>query len=517
MKRSSTGLFDLIKSLSDHECAQFRKFAKRQSREKTTKYLRLFEAILAQPEYDEAALKSLFKEEYTDTHFANEKNRLFDLILRSLHEARSVESTHSLVKQQIEHIRILRSRNLIALGNILLDKVLARAERYELLTEIQQLLSLKRIALLSKGETNIQAELAGIIRRSQEVRALQDDYYFFRDVHDQIYALVRSKFSGNHAQPAEVLAALVEPIIVEGESRAKTFETKKFYYSIRAQYAVLNGNLEEALNYYRLQVSVWEQYPHQIQESPGGRIIQLANFAGFCLESCEFNEMEQALVKLSQTKARNLAGEAEKFQNLYHLRLLRSINLADFPERDSLVPAIEEGLVKYQDKLNPARVLSFYHNLAISYFLAESFSECDTWLARIIAHTKAEARVDIVSFAHLLQPIVKFETGRHDELESQIFRSRRFLIRIEALAEFDKFLLNTLRTLPGTLAGERIKAKFRSMLAAAYSLAADTAGTHILGLEEIICWLESRVNKIPIVAVFRAKLQKRCNPDKIVG
>lgn len=106
------------------------------------------------------------------------------------------------------------------------------------------------------------------------------------------------------------------------------------------------------------------------------------------------------------------------------------------------------------------------------------------------------------------------DARRHDELESQIFRSRRYLERNERLTDFDKSLLNFLRRLPGTSAREKLQAKFRSMLKEAYSLSSKNANNHILGLEEIICWLESRINRSTIVAEFRAKLRKRCNPDK---
>jgi len=70
-------------------------------------YLKIFDAIDKQVEYDEGGVKHMFRKETFIRHFPSEKNHLYKLILKSLRAYHADNSVSSLLKQEIKNIEIL--------------------------------------------------------------------------------------------------------------------------------------------------------------------------------------------------------------------------------------------------------------------------------------------------------------------------------------------------------------------------------------------------------------------------
>ena len=83
-------LFDLIKSLTPEEEKQFTLLSSLQQGEKN--YIKLYNYIQKQENYDEESVKNHFKNEVFVQHFASEKNQLLHHILKSLRFHRQATS-----------------------------------------------------------------------------------------------------------------------------------------------------------------------------------------------------------------------------------------------------------------------------------------------------------------------------------------------------------------------------------------------------------------------------------------
>ena len=106
--KPSNELFDLVKSLTKSEKRFFKLSSSLQTGDKN--YLKIFDAIDKQDEYDENALKNLFKKETFIKHFPSEKNHLYKLILKSLRAYHADNSVSSQLKQEIKNIEILYNK-----------------------------------------------------------------------------------------------------------------------------------------------------------------------------------------------------------------------------------------------------------------------------------------------------------------------------------------------------------------------------------------------------------------------
>ena len=108
--KPSNELFSLIKSLTKSEKRFFKLSSSLQSGDKN--YLKIFDAIDEQEEYDEPLIKDRFKSEKFIKHFPSEKNHLYKLILKSLRSYYSENSISSILQQEIKNIEILYRKSL---------------------------------------------------------------------------------------------------------------------------------------------------------------------------------------------------------------------------------------------------------------------------------------------------------------------------------------------------------------------------------------------------------------------
>src|SRR3978361_1090455 len=81
--KPSNDLYDLITSLSPNEKGYFKKQCQK-SGTTSRKYIKLFDAIAAQKEYDEKALKKKLNDAVLIRNLSSEKNYLYHLILEAV-------------------------------------------------------------------------------------------------------------------------------------------------------------------------------------------------------------------------------------------------------------------------------------------------------------------------------------------------------------------------------------------------------------------------------------------------
>src|SRR3990170_954851 len=112
-KEKSTAVFDLIRSLTGPEKRYFKIFATRHVIGEENNYIKLFNAIESQQEYNEEVILDKFRNDKFAKQLHRIKNYLYDLIMKSLCEFHKAKSISSEVRQKLEMIEILYAKGLI--------------------------------------------------------------------------------------------------------------------------------------------------------------------------------------------------------------------------------------------------------------------------------------------------------------------------------------------------------------------------------------------------------------------
>jgi hypothetical protein len=148
---------------------------------------------------------------------------------------------------------------------------------------------------------------------------------------------------------------------------------------------------------------------------------------------------------------------------------------------------------QYSSKMNDARKLSFYYNLAILYFLTEKYGTAQGWVEKILDE-KSKHRKDIQHFAKVLNTLLWYELegdSKRIDIHESAFRSAyRKLQNEQRLFEFEKVLLNHLRKLSGELDTASV---FKSLQEQLLVISQNPKEKHALGLEEVMLWVGGKI------------------------
>lgn len=138
-KLHADDLFVLIQSLTKEEKRYFKLFAQN-SGGQSDNYLKLFDAIDKQTEYDEEELKRKLQRQKVDVrHFAAHKVYLYQLILKCLQLFYQEASAEEEILSGLKYLKILFRKRLMEQAQVLLDKLLEQCIRFDKLFYLPRL------------------------------------------------------------------------------------------------------------------------------------------------------------------------------------------------------------------------------------------------------------------------------------------------------------------------------------------------------------------------------------------
>jgi len=117
------------------------------------------------------------------------------------------------------------------------------------------------------------------------------------------------------------------------------------------------------------------------------------------------------------------------------------LNWGDFERGLELVPAIEAGLIKYDDMMSSVRKAHFYFNLAVVHFGVENYKESLKWLNKLLNNIEIDKTQDIHCIAQLLNLVVHLELGNKELLPYALRSTQRFLETRNKAFDFENTML----------------------------------------------------------------------------
>jgi len=275
----SDALHELIHSLEQSEKRYFKIFAKRHILNGENQYLRLFELLESQKEYDEMAVKRSLGKIPFAANLSAGKNYLYNLVLRSLRSYNSGNSVKIILQELRMEISILIEKGLHKQASKLIKKAkkIALGNQYDI--DQLEILQLERKLIRRYMSNNVgaviherQQETAECIRRIQEQSQMLDLYEtIFLDYRNQNEA---------HTSLSEVIR--------QAESIANTapintsYKTLNYYHLLHFHHAKLSKDHEKANAYLQELITLHEENPFLIEEDPEPYINHLNNYLNNC-------------------------------------------------------------------------------------------------------------------------------------------------------------------------------------------------------------------------------------------
>lgn len=508
--RTVDALFQLVKSLEKSEKRNFKLFVSRNTSAENLKVIELFDALDKMNEYDEATLlkktAGIRKQQ-----LSNLKAHLYRLILSSLRLIKDEQNIDIQLHEQMGFARILYNKGLYLQSLKILDKLKELARQHNQASFLMQAIFFeKKIEALHITRSS-EHRAASLVNESEEVVNRLQGINASSNLALLLYDwYIRHGHARNKQDEAE-LDAFFEKHLPGGAVHSRGFYEQLYVYQSYCWYAFIR---QDFLMYYRYTskwVESFQKHPEMVKVETLQYIkglhnllnahFDLKNQDGFARTLKVFKELEQ-----SEVVQHNDNNRIQAFVYLQLGQINQHFMQGSFTDGLSLVPYLEEKLEEYHLQLDRHRVLVFYYKIACLYFGSGDNEKAIDYLQKII-NWKVDLRTDLQCYARLLHLIAHYELGNTEILDYLVKSVYRFMAKMGSLSVVEEEMFGFLRKSFGMPAGTE-KEAFRKLLDRIKPYENDPHETRTFSYLDVISWLESKVDGIPVQEVIRRKSEQ---------
>lgn len=483
---SSDDLYKLIKSLNKTEKRYFTLSSSLYERETT--YMKLFQLIDAQSEYNEEVLKEALQV----NQFSVIKTRLFQLILNSLGSLQADKSVDAAIRENLIQARILQEKNMIEASVKLYDKARIRAfrhGRYELVLEALRLypsrgLSEHDLWMHHGMETEILAKIqrVGFLRKSLNyLQAMFVKNGFCRSTEDfENYSEFR------HHNEVRCF-----------DEKLADAEEKYYYHKLFAWYYFIVFQPERAHDHLlKLMYFIEEEnlvaHDSLWQERKGTVLLLYLRICVYC-----GRDIERELIHEEIEKHQFFAYQMDE---LYSVQLEAKIRCGELDD-DFLIQFAEKYV---EEKHDEEKLYHHYFTLLIQlarfYFITGDFKKSSRY-SMLVVNNKYAQKSSVYFTAVQLNILTNYCKGNVELIESSLRSFARKLQHEERKFEFEKLFISLMKKLQksGDSQEEQILLGFREKFVA---LMNDNEENKAMIEFNMLQWIDSRLQRLPMQALI---------------
>lgn len=503
--RSADILFQLIKSLEKGEKRNFKLYVKRNSASEDLKIVQLFDALDKMEVYDEAVLlkkhKSIKKQQ-----LSNSKAHLYKQILASLRLIEDGGNIDIRLHEQLDFARILYNKGLYLQSLKVLDKLKEVAKAHQQITyQLQAIIFEKKIEALhiTRSMENRAEELS---KESDDISASLSLISKLSNLALELYSWYIKHGHARDTKDVHAVQKFFDTHLPSFEFEALEFYEKLYLYQSYCWYGFI---LQDLLMYYRYTkkwVDLFEDMPVMKVNETGQYIRGMHNLlsAQFNLNNYEkFDEYLKIFeaFSVSQDGTMNANARIQTFVYLHIAKINKYFLEGTFTEGLALVPYIEEKLIEYQLHLDRHRVLVFYYKIACLYFGSGNNEKAIDYLNKII-NWKVDLRTDLQCYARLLHLIAHYELGNFELLEYLVKSVYRFMAKMKNLSVVEEEIFSFIKK-SFTIAPQKLIPAFETLKEKLQQLQGNPLESRSFMYLDIIAWLESKIEGMPVQEVRR--------------
>ena len=501
-------LFNLIKSLTKSEKRNFKIYVNRTHQHTDLRFIKLFDIIDKQSKFNEEEIFRKFNK-LSKGQLSNLKRHLYSKILISLRQIHINKNLDLQIREQIDFAWILYGKGLYLQSLKLLERVKGIAEgthqQYLILEilEFQKLIESRHITRSRK----VPNKMENLIEESEQRSVITHNTSKLGNLKLKIHGLyIQIGHVRNHKDKKMVKDYFRKNMVGIQTDNLSFFEKVYLNQSYVWYYYILL-DFEKCLEYALKWTGLFEDDPAMKTEDSDLYMRGL-----HYVLTCQYNLMQyegfsytldtfESFMK-SKEKTFNDTSQIIAFIYYYLSKLNQYFLNGQFNSGIKTVEKAIELVDRYEDRLDPHRVMVFYYKFAWMYFGAGQHSKALDYLNKIIYLDIKRLRGDIQAYARILSLMIHYELGNFQLLEYQIKSVTRFLEKVEERSITQKGLLNLLKRISYRSKEEQI-AEMRTLKDKLSKLSSKEYDQKSFIYLDIISWLDSKINNIPLAEVIQ--------------
>jgi hypothetical protein len=460
----------------------------------------LFKAIEALDEDDNEALAESLSGTELITNLAVYRNRLQVLILRSLRTLYASRWAGSEIRQMLEEVELLYERRMYALCQKRLEKALDLARMHQQESMLLEICEWRR-KLVHKASLSHQNELLDEIWQ-EEVACLQRIQVEREasNAHERMRVGARlrliSRTNEEAGQPASLTPA-----------PHSNFIAQIHQLSALGIVAFSKNEFQFALEIYDKIMGLWESEPMRILDHPDIYLQTYNNhLGGLLIGGQNHSKFLQSVHKLRQLDSLPRHTRVHFQWVAFHQELVFSMNFSGYEATLALVLEIEAWIAANTQEILTPRLLAFYFNITMFFFVNGEYARANKWLGRILNQPGQAERRDIRNFARILQVLLQYEMKDFDLNEYLVRSAYRYLNRKDELYAFEMAIFDLIRQCTN-----HVDEASRQPVYEAFKASMQEFRSHnqsALGHGELLLWVESKLTGVSPRLLFEHKLRE---------
>lgn len=435
-KTSDQKLFLLIQSLTKTEKSYFRKQSRTFAEDSV--YGQLFDILSLQKKYDEAlAIKQL---KTPVSQFSVLKNYLYEAILDSLVQYRSDKGEAQRLLQIKQKVSVLAEKKLYEPAVQLLSKAIKQAIECEFFT-----LAIDFISIEYKLYTNwkpldlsFYTESWKLMDRCIELLRNQHQY---QQLNIEFIYWQRKERALRNTKVLEELERIMQNPFLKDIQFAESFLSKLLFFSTHDGYAKIQGNYEEATNYTRQMLQLYEQSPKMQQRDPQNHLSTIINHLNNCYYTQRHEELLEGLGKLQKLHFDDSKLENFRFSR-YAVLYLNYIKISkDYSYFNFLTNEIQIYLNENKNKITITEKRLLYYNSTELYIQQKNYEAAADMCIMLNALPATDTQTDLQRFGRLLEILIHYELGNTLLVESLCQNARHRLSQKQELHQYEALFI----------------------------------------------------------------------------
>lgn len=510
--RSTDSLFQLIKTLEKSEKRNFKLYANRNSGTEELKTVQLFDALDRMDNYDEAALLKK-NDGIKKQQLSNLKAHLYKQILSSLRliDEKNIDIA---LHEQMDYARILYNKGLYLQSLKVLDKVKELAKKNNQLTHLQQALFFEKNieALYITRSMKDRAD-----RLSEEADTVNDSLVLVSTLSNlslQLYSwYIKNGPCRNKEEEAEINDFFNSKFNFD-PALCRSFYERLFLYQTYCWYAFIRQDFLMYYRYTQKWVYLFEQQPQMLAIETAHYIKGMHNLMGAHFNLANHHKLQETLAQFDEFCDSDIV--SSNANNRIQCFVYRTISFfnkhfleGSFTEGLQSIPEIERQISNYELYLDRHRILVFYYKIACLYFGSGDYEKAIDYLNKII-NWKVDLRTDLQCYSRLLHLIAHYELGNDEILDHLVKSVYRFMSKMQNLSVVEEEIFKFIRR-SFSVTVRNIKPELEKLLIKLKKLEDNRFETRAFVYLDIISWLESKLENVPVQDVIRKKFGRKKN------
>ncbi|MDN5200701.1 hypothetical protein QQ008_05000 [Fulvivirgaceae bacterium BMA10] len=509
---NSEPLFQLIKSLTKAEKRYFKLLVTRNKSAEDAKFLKLFDLIDKQQEYDEA--KILKKESSLKPgQMSNLKAHLYKQILQSLRSHNTSGDISIHIREQIDQATVLYNKCLYKQSFKILEKAKQLAEKNERPLLLLEIIEFEKRLVTKLIEPGMESRVTSIMKESERIQDKLRSLNNFSNLSLKLYSFYMNiGFIRDH-KDFEIVNSFFYSTMPNFQEDQLSFDEKTYLFSSLVGYYFFIQDDERAYEYAKKWVGMFDDNPDLISSKLEMYIRALNNLLMAQNKLFRYSEFVKSFKKfedIPRIKNLNLTDNIKLlwFKYASTHRINQHFLLGQFDEGTKIIPEIADNLNGFMDRLDMHYILIFYYKFACMYFGNQEYRKAVFWLNKIINAKNVDLRSDIQSFARILNLICHYELENTDLVDYYILSTYRFMIKKENLYLFQRYILKFLKNL-NNIKPDQLNDAFITLRNQLLPLKKNPYEKRAFNYFDIISWLESKIHNRPVQDVIGENARKR--------